>query len=241
MKASDKVLLSAAAFVMVAITGAVLLAGRVATGTGDSGTGPTVLPDSANVTVLNPEVTSFNAISVQGMWLIRVKGGTATSVRALVPRDLEKLVQVRTSGDTLVCDFGGSDKLERRDLAKAPVLEITMPTLSAVRSYGMVEMWIDRIHCPQLSIEARDGFTLHGTDLTSDSLTCVASGMVKVDIAGGIRSAHVVAEGVGSIALPMRGGSLSGSVNGAVKVQIDGTVGANTLNTTGLASVRVAP
>jgi hypothetical protein len=243
VKTSDTVLLSAAGVVVAAITVLLLSAGRIARGPekvsseGQAASGV----DTANTTVLTPDLGPFSVVSTQGLWIVRVTGGTAHAVRASFPRELESVVTLSKHGDTLECILADSGGLATRNVTSAPVIEITAPALSGVVSRGMSEVTMERIHCPELHLDADGAFTLRGTDLTTESLVCRLAGMSKVSIEGGVRQADVVAEGGGSIALPMRGGDLTGRLAGSVKLTATGSVARSDVKTEGVATVKITP
>lgn len=235
MKLSSKILLGTALGVWALLTiTLVILARLVSGGAGDA-------PDQqashagdqiAHAVTVPWNDEPFNRIAVEGAWTITIDEGPACSVDVHVPQSHADAVTLQHLDSMLVCRLNapavGQDQCR---------LHIVLPDLSLLRMHGRGHAVLNDLSLDSLRVET-EGMTNVTTENTLiGSLVLRSEGMSWFTFRDqGVTNADIRAEGMGNIRVHMRGGIVTGRVQGMTNLDLTGDIAENTLVTEGMVS-----
>lgn len=176
----------------------------------------------------------FTGVSASGAWELTIQVGSHYTVSVSVPENLARRVSVHTRGTTLVIGLEPGTTLTAQPL-KA---EITTPALSDLQLSGANRVTFTGFAGRKLTVECSGAAEVTGAGRGYQLAVIKASGASSVmfrDLP--IVNAEVTLSGAGHAELRMNGGRLSGRLSGAARVTYSGTVAAETIETSGIASV----
>ena len=176
----------------------------------------------------------FTELELNGPWQVEVQYGDKYSVTISVPENMRDKVQVTERDDRLYLECR-RHKPYRGNLRA----EITMPNLRRVESSSVAEITIRDFKTDDLSLRLSGAGKIAGYDNEIQNLDLRADGAAKIDMRWTqVTNATINANGAAHIKLNMHGGRLRGHANGAVRLELEGKVAEDNLNTTGAVSVR---
>jgi hypothetical protein len=155
------------------------------------------------------------------------------------PLELERFIDVRKDGETLVLhystqlvrwsDFGSRYETSAR---------VVMPALEQLDLSGASKVELSGFQGSELEIDASGAVSIEGKDSRYDDLDLTMSGAGRTDL-GGVTAtdARINISGAHNVTLRMGGGVLSGDVSGASHVEYIGTVASQRVDTSGIARV----
>jgi len=185
------------------------------------------------------DLSGFDGVDVSGQWRATIVRGDAWSVEVEVPTELVDKLGATVRGDRLSLGLisGWCTGCAFEDV----MLEasIVMPALESLDMSGMSAVSFSGFAGPALSLDLSGFSTLTGTASRFDKLTLDMSGGVNVDLSDvPVTDADVDVSGAGNLKLRMAGGRLTGDMSGAANVEYFGSVSAETIDRSGISSVR---
>jgi hypothetical protein len=188
------------------------------------------------------DFTNFSRVDVRGQWQVTLVRGDSWSVEISYPVELEPYVNVNATAGELVVELTGERGTPWSDFGRRDGIGVTarvvMPQLDAVKLAGPTKLDLSGFDGKELELSAAGAFQITAADCRYDILTYDAAGAGSADL-GGLTAtdAHVEIAGAQSATLRMAGGTLSGAIVGASRLEYYGTASQN-VDKAGIASVR---
>jgi len=190
------------------------------------------------------DFADFDGVDVTGQWQVTIERGDAWRVSVDLPAEFADRVRVERSGDVLHLAYAGAfwfagfGRVDRENDG-APQATITMPALEALDLSGASRLSFSGFEGSALSVEVSGGVAMRGAASRFDTLTLDLSGAGSVDLADvPVTDANVDISGAGNVKLQMTGGRLTGDMSGAANLEYSGTVSEETIDRSGMVSVR---
>lgn len=243
MRKSQIILLSAFAFVILAVAGGVIAARIIAAQIESGRYSVAAATQSAGQQVSrHPDLSGFSKIDARGDWNLTVTRGDKWDVMLSYPDDMQKHLGAHVEGDRLVLQsrrgrngfgwfFGGHG-----NKVKATIV---MPELTAANLADSTVFTLAGFKGDDLDIRVSGGSNIKGRDSAYKKLNLVVSGAANVDFADVVTDdAHVVLSGVGNVVLNMNGGTLSGRISGVGSLRYHGKVASQDVAVSGVSSIQ---
>lgn len=224
MKKSNKILLSTAVAIFVAIP---VFAG-IST--------MTVQADAkkmqSSASTKNISMEKFQHVAVLGAWNVKIVAGNNYQVTLKSPAEALSHISVVQNADTVTIS---SDRVSNQ---KQLAVIITLPQLTNVELRGTNKTEISGFRVKDLAISMDGMHSLKGIDNQIENLKLHAAGTSSVDL-NDSKTTNVMLEifGTNNTQLNMQGGELSGQAKGAVSISYSGTVKTQNIATSGIAKV----
>jgi hypothetical protein len=187
------------------------------------------------------DLAGFSQISTSGQWQVTLVRGDAWAVEASYPVELERFIEVRREGAALALrynldqawwsDFGSNEEL-------GISARVVMPTLDALHLTGATRLDFSGFDGARLVLEASGASSVDGRDSRFRALQLDISGAGHADL-GGVPTtdAHVDVSGAQRVTLQLAGGSLSGELTGASRLEYSGSASSQRVHTSGVSRV----
>ncbi len=182
-------------------------------------------------------IKDFNGISTGGIWDVEIARGAGYKVEIIVSQYLADKIIVEKRGEVLHLDL----KPEISDFNTRTMLKavITMPDLILLESSGASSIRFIDFDMDSLSVSVSGGSHIISNDCSINDLLLDCSGAAKIDFEGSrIQNADLDISGAAAIELNMTGGALTGSISGAASVVYYGKVSSESIETSGVGSVK---
>jgi len=157
----------------------------------------------------------FNGISATGAWDIRLVRSDEYSVKI----------------ETGVCsknDTGALLLINDRMPGKQAIATISLPMISSIDMTGNANLRLSGFKADFLSIHIQGTSNISGTGSQITKLALTGEGILNADLTGvAVSNADIKCNGTYTIGLLMKGGRLSGMLNGAGTVTYQGDVSVN--------------
>ena len=132
--------------------------------------------------------------------------------------------------------------LSTSDKKSGVVLNVTMPALEQVRTYGAADLTFEGFTQDEMQISVLGASSMKARDSSVNNLVLEARGASRLDLRGiAAKNASLDVSGASRITLKMVGGELSGKAAGAGHINYCGTTSSQSLSTSGVASVNELP
>jgi hypothetical protein len=183
--------------------------------------------------------TGFRGVGISGQWQLTVERGDAWRVSVEAPAELVENLRIRVEGNALELGYDGRSWFGDFDGDNTLEATISMPELEALEISGTSLVRFSGFEGSTLSLDVSGAGEIRGAASRFDRLTLDASGAVNVEL-GDVPVADAVVDisGAGNVTLRMAGGRLTGDVAGVASLEYYGTVSEESVDTSGLTSVR---
>ena len=181
----------------------------------------------------------FHGVEVAGKWHVRLNRGDDWRVDLSYPEVLEDRVKAHVIGDRLRLEIESDSSWSE---AALPVsADIVMPALEDVDARGGTLIEVSGFQGRRLEIDIAGAARLTGRDGRYDELELSVAGAGDIDLRGiAVTDADVDLAGASKVTLTMDGGTLSGSMAGAGRIEYHGTVARESVRVAGAARVERA-
>jgi hypothetical protein len=185
------------------------------------------------------DLADFRGVEVSGQWQVTIERGDAWRVAVEAPAEGFEDVQVRLSGDGEDVDLEAPWWFGDRDGENALEATITMPALESLDISGTSLVRFSGFEGRALSLDLSGAGSISGAASRFDELTLDSSGAVNIDLGDvTVTDAEVDISGAGNVTLRMAGGRLTGDLSGAANLDYYGTVSDESVDRSGLVTVR---
>jgi hypothetical protein len=185
------------------------------------------------------DFTDFEGVEVSGQWRVTIERGDARQVVVTMPTEIVENVEVQLSGDGRDVDLEAPWWIGEIDGDTALEATITMPALESLDIEGTSIVRFSGFEGRTLSLDVSAAGDIRGTASRFDLLMLDANGAVNIDLGDvPVTDAEVDISGAGNVTLRMAGGRLTGDLTGAASLNYYGTVIEESVDKSGLVSVR---
>jgi hypothetical protein len=224
MKKSNKILLSTAVAIFVAIpvfAGFSAITAQAAVKKIQSGAATKNIP-----------MEKFQHVVVLGTWNVKIVAGNNYQVTLDSPTEALSQISVVQNADTVTIS---SDHVSNQ---KQLAVIVTSPQLTNVELHGTTRTDIAGFRLKDLSISMDGTHSLKGIDNQIENLKLHAAGTSSINLSDS-KTTNAILEifGTSNTQLNMQGGDLSGQAKGAVSITYSGTVKTQNIATAGIAKV----
>lgn len=181
----------------------------------------------------------FHDVEVAGRWQVKLSRGDDWQVDISYPEVLEDRVTVDVMGDRLRLGLESGASWNETGLPVSA--DIVMPALEDVDARGAAMIEVSGFQGRRLEIDIAGAARLAGRDGRYDELELSVAGASEIDLRGiAVTDADVDLAGASKVTLTMNGGTLSGSMAGAGRIEYYGTVARESVRVAGAARVERA-
>ena len=229
MKRSQIALLAVGG-VLAAVVIASVVSARIATSYGDA-----ELVD-AKAVAGGAGLRGFHRVEVAGKWQVNLTQGADWKVDLSYSEALQDRVKVHLAGDRLRLGF--KSDVPRNDASLPVTANIMMPELEEVEVRGAAMIELSGFQGRHLEMEIEGAARIEGRDGRYDELELSAAGASEIDLRGiAVTDADIDLAGASNVTLTMDGGTLSGSMEGAGRVEYYGTLETQSVRVAGAARI----
>ena len=178
----------------------------------------------------------FHGIEVAGRWQVKLTQGADWRVDLSYPEALEERVTVQVRGDRL--ELGLESGSSWNETVLPVSADIVMPELEELEVRGAAVLEVSGFQGRRLEIDIAGATQLEGRDGRYDELELSAAGASEIDLRGiAVTDADIDLAGASNVTLTMDGGALSGSMEGAGRVEYYGTLETQSVRVAGAARI----
>ncbi|HDQ14809.1 MAG TPA: hypothetical protein ENN41_08345 [Sediminispirochaeta sp.] len=176
----------------------------------------------------------FSRLRVNGGWVIDLEAGDEYRVELSYPEGVEEYLVVEKKDDVLLLGTSGIISLRGNHLRA----RIVLPRLEELASEGGLSFSMSGFRGEELSIRSGGGLHMKASDSSYDDLSLKLDGGTQGDLRDlEVENLDIRANGAVALELSIRGGRLSGEINGAAALNIYGQVGSNSLQVHGVSNI----
>lgn len=177
------------------------------------------------------EVERIDRLVIEGAWQVEILDSDDwRGVRVTTGGTGREADAIQRRGDSIVLQHpGGLARLE----AAVSVSDIDRLDIDGTASVVLGGMQLDRL---ELTVDGAG--SVEARDVVVNTLAVDTDGAASINFLGAtVTDADVDVDGVGQVLLGMAGGTLSGSIDGAGRIEYEGTVEAQDVDIDGIGSV----
>ena len=178
------------------------------------------------------DLQGFDEIEVEGNWRLKIRQADSFRVEIEAPDYLMDELHVETIGSRLRLD------MPRRRIHDHKLwANIEMPTLTRIQSDYGSSIRFDGFEIRDLDLRTNGGSHIVGENNSIKNLFVVTNGAAYIDLKDTETvNADLDLNGAGSVILNMAGGELTGSANGACRIEYYGEISRRDFESSGFVS-----
>jgi len=176
------------------------------------------------------DVGGFDAVHANGVWDIEISNGENRQIAIHAPESALPYIVVENNNRTLYLDT--TKKPDH--VTEYPKAFITIPELKGIDLKGVVNLDFKGFRSRSISIRTQGCNLVKGNDNVIDRLHLDGEGLSKIDLSDSPSiHADVDYEGAYKVDLSMKGGRLTGKLDGLGKVAYSGTAKVQSIQVNG--------
>ncbi len=174
----------------------------------------------------------FDEIDIEGNWHLTIRQADSFRVEIEAPRNILDELRAETAGSRLLLDYRHRRVRDHRLRAS-----VDMPQLTRIQSDYGSSIRFEGFTMRDLDLRTNGGSHIVGQDNAIENLFVVTNGAAYIDLKETATvNADLNLNGAGSVILNMAGGELTGSANGACKIDYYGEISRRDFESSGFVS-----